>query len=136
MLSDFLKKSNIIAVVGVSRNKEKYGYRVYKALKNAGYRVYPINPNADYIDNDKCFPSLSSLPVKVDVVVTVVPPKVTQKVVEEMARLGLKKLWMQPGSESDEVIARAKALGIEFVAKMCFVVDGLNEDLNELAFKV
>ncbi len=136
MLSEFLKKTNVIAVVGVSRNKEKYGYKIYKALKNAGYKVYPINPNADRIEGDKCFPSISSLPVKVDVVITVVPPKITEKVIREMAELGLKKLWMQPGSESDEVIEKARSLGIKFVAKMCFVVDGLNEDLNELAFKM
>lgn len=136
MLSDFLKKTNIIAIVGVSRNKQKYGYKLFKALKNSGYKVYPINPNADHIDEDVCFSSLSALSTKPDVVITVVPPKITVKVIEEMAKLGLKKLWIQPGSGNNEVLDKAKKLEIDFIANMCFVVDGLGENLNELAFKI
>ena len=131
-LQEFLDKRNILAVVGASRNKEKYGYKLYKALKNAGYTVYPVNPNADEIDGDKCYKSISEVPKKPDVVITVVPPKVTEKIIENVASLGIKKVWMQPGSESDEAIEKCKKRGIEYVAKMCFVVDGLKEDLEEM----
>jgi predicted CoA-binding protein len=78
----FLNKKNVFAVVGASCDPRKYGYQVYKDLKNAGYEVYPVNPNAQEILGDKYYPSLEKLPVKPDVVDVVVPPKVTEHTVE------------------------------------------------------
>ncbi|MEM3422894.1 MAG: CoA-binding protein [Candidatus Bilamarchaeaceae archaeon] len=125
MSEDFLKKSNKLAVVGASREKEKFGYKIYLTLKKQGFVVYPVNPKADKIDKDKCYPSLSSLPQKPDVVITVVPPKITEQVVIEAAKLGIDKIWMQPGSESEKAIALCKEKGIKFIAYTCFIVDGL-----------
>ncbi|MEM4194735.1 MAG: CoA-binding protein [Candidatus Anstonellales archaeon] len=134
MLKDFLKKKNILAVVGASRDKEKFGYKIYKAVLNAGYKVYPVNPNAKEIDGNPCYPSLASLPKKPDVVIAVVPPKITEKIVEEIAELKIKKVWMQPGSESEKAIEFCKNNRIKVVAWMCFVADGLKENLEKLAF--
>jgi len=63
LIRSFLDKKNVFAVVGASRNPEKYGHRVYRDLKEAGYTVYPVNPNADEVLGDKCYPKLESLPV-------------------------------------------------------------------------
>jgi len=134
-LDAFLDKGNVIAIVGASRNKEKYGYKLFKALLNANYDVYPVNPNAGEIDGHKCYPNLKSLPKKPDVVITVVPPKITEVIVDEVIDLGIKRVWMQPGSESSKAIEKCKKNGIDVIAKMCFVVDGLKENLDELAFK-
>jgi len=87
LIREILDKHNIIAVVGASRNPEKYGHQVYRDLKEAGYKVYPVNPNADKILGDKAYPSLESLPEKPDVVNIVVPPRVTEKIVEQCSRL-------------------------------------------------
>lgn len=124
-LSEFLKKTNKIAVVGASRDKEKFGYKVYATLKRVGFSVYPINPKADNIDNDRCYPSISALPIKPDVVITIVPPKITEEVVKEMLKLGIDKIWMQPGSESQSAIDFCKKNKIKVIANLCFVVDGL-----------
>lgn len=126
----FFSKENVYAVVGASRNKEKYGYKVFMHLLKDGFKVYPINPNAKEIDGVKCYPSLSSLPEKPDVVILVVKPFVAEKVVEEAIKLGIKRLWFQPGSESKEAIERAKKAGLEVVFNECFVVDGLGEELG------
>ncbi|HDJ26423.1 MAG TPA: CoA-binding protein, partial [Candidatus Bathyarchaeota archaeon] len=72
-----LNPGNVFAVVGASRDPNKYGHRVFKDLLEAGYEVYPVNPKADEILGRKCYPDLRSLPKKPDVVVFVVPPKVT-----------------------------------------------------------
>ncbi len=134
MLKDFLNKKNIIAVAGASRDKDKYGYKLYKAILHAGYEVYPVNPNTKEIDGNPCYPSLVSVPKKPDVVITVVPPEITEKIVEEAKELGIKKVWMQPGSESEKAIEFCNRNKIEVVARMCFVADGLKEDLEKLAF--
>jgi predicted CoA-binding protein len=82
LIKAFLSKKNIFAVVGASRDPQKYGFQVYKDLKNAGYEVYPVNPNGDEILGDKCYPSLENLPIKPDVVDVVVLPKATEQTVE------------------------------------------------------
>jgi predicted CoA-binding protein len=94
------------AVLGASRNPEKYGFMVYQDLKQAGKTVYPINPGAADIDGDPAFASLSSLPAVPDVAVFVVPPSISELAVEECARLGIRNIWMQEGAESDEAIRR------------------------------
>jgi len=74
LIEKFLNKRTIFAMVGASRDPKKYGYQVYKHLKKAGYEVYPVNPNADEILGDKCYPDLGELPKKPDVADVVVPP--------------------------------------------------------------
>ena len=126
-MEDFLNKNNKIAVVGVSTNTEKWGYKVYNALLEEGYRVFPVNPKYEKIGDKKCYPNLHELPDKPDVVITVVPPKVTDKVVEECKELGIKKVWMQPGSESDEAIEFCEKNDIKVMYNACFVVNGLKK---------
>jgi len=123
LIRSFLDKKNVFAVVGASRNPEKYGHRVYRDLKEAGYTVYPVNPNADEVLGDKCYPKLESLPVKSDVVDLVVPPKVTEEVVKECKSLGIRKVWMQPGSESEKSVEFCKKNGIEVVYGVCVMVE-------------
>lgn len=125
----FLRKGNVIAVVGVSANPEKWGYKIYKELKTRFREVYAINPKNRGIDGDKCYPDLKSLPRKPDVVITVVPPKVAETVVRTARDIGIRKVWMQPGSESAEAIRFCENNGIECMHDACFVMDGLGTDL-------
>lgn len=109
-------KAPSFAVVGASRDHEKYGYLVYRSLKESDKTVYPINPRAGEIDGDRCYESLSSLPEKPEVVVFVVPPAVTERVVEECAELGIGLVWMQEGAESDEAVRKCHEAGIGVVS--------------------
>jgi len=130
LIKVFLDKRNVFAVVGASRDPRKYGYQVYKDLKSAGYKVYPINPNAAEILGDKCYSSLESLPVKPDVVDVVVPPKVTEHIVEICKKLGITKVWMQPGSESEKAIRFCEENGIDVVYGVCVMVERTKHDVS------
>jgi len=123
LIEEFLDSKNVFAVIGVSRDPEKYGYKVYKDLKKAGYTVYPINPKAESIDGDKCYNSLRELPERPDVVDIVVPPKITERIIKECKELGIKRVWMQPGSESEEAISFCKENNIEVVHSVCVMVE-------------
>lgn len=123
LILEFLDKRNVFAIIGASRDPKKYGHQVYKDLRNAGYKVYPVNPNADEILGDRCYPSLQALPVKPDVVDLVVPPKATEQVVETCKKLGIKKVWMQPGSESETAIGFCRENGIDIVHGVCVMVE-------------
>jgi len=125
---NFLDKKNKIAVVGVSSEPNKWGWKIYRKLKSRGFCVYPINPKYDKIDNDACYPDLKSVPEKPDVVITVVRPKITEAIAEQCKRLGIRRIWMQPGSESDRVIKFCKNNNIEVVYNACFVLGGAKAD--------
>jgi len=123
LIENFIDKKNVFAVVGVSKNPEKYGHKIYFELKNAGYEVYPINPNADEILGNKCYPSLYDLPKKPDVVDIVVPPTITKKVVKDCHKLNINNVWMQPGSESKEAIESCEKYGIDVLHGVCVMIE-------------
>src|SRR3989304_1391455 len=93
-VQDFLKQKKI-AVVGASRSGKGFGNIALKELKAKGYSVYPVNPNAQTIGGEPCYPSLSALPDKVDGVLIVVPPDETDTVVREAYKAGIRRIWMQ-----------------------------------------
>ena len=111
------------AVVGASTSPAKWGHRIYQALKASGYRVYPVNPRARQVDGDPCYPSVAALPEKPGVVDVVVPPKIGLTIAEEVAAAGIERIWFQPGAESAENVARARALGLKTVANACALVE-------------
>ena len=123
IISEFLNKKNIFAVVGVSKDPKKYGNKVYFDLKKAGYKVYAINPRIDMIQGNKCYVSLSDLPELPDVVEMVVPPKITENIVKDISKLGIKKIWMQPGSESKKAISFCENHDILVLHDVCVMVE-------------
>ena len=123
LIKAFLYRENIFAVTGASRDPEKYGHQVYRDLHNAGYKVYCVNPNADEVLGNKCYPSLEVLPVKPDVVDVVVPPKITEQLVKTCKKLGITKVWMQPGSESETAIKFCEENSIDVVHGVCVMVE-------------
>ncbi|CAM9752603.1 unnamed protein product [Ectocarpus sp. 12 AP-2014] len=113
------------AVVGASTNRSKFGNKVLRCYLWREKAVVPVNPREEEIEGKKCVKSLSDLPDPQDVSVSVVtPPAVTLGVVEEAGRLGVKKLWLQPGSENDEILSKAEELGLQIIhGEPCVLVE-------------
>jgi uncharacterized protein len=111
-----------IAIVGVSRKGTKFGNAVYKELKKKGINVYGVNPNMEIIEGDKCYKNLMELKGKIDGVVNVVSPTQTGEIVKEAYEIGVKNIWMQQGSESEEAINFCKENGINEVHKECILM--------------
>jgi predicted CoA-binding protein len=116
------------AVIGATDNKEKFGFKIFKILKDAGYKVYPVNPGVDSILGDKCYPTLSALPVKPDAVNFVVPPKVGEPIIAECVALGIKNVWLQPGANGDNVVNAAKKEELNVIHKSCILVELRKQD--------
>jgi len=118
LISDFIAR-RVWAVVGASQDPAKYGNRIYRSLLASGYQVYPVNPKGGEINGAQVYPSLAALPQPPEVVDLVVPPAVTEQVVQEVKNLGLTRVWMQPGSESETAIAYCRQHGIQVVHDAC-----------------
>ena len=84
--------------------------------------MYGVNPNGGELDGQRLYVSLAELPEKPAVVDTVVPPRVTEQVVRQCADLGIIRVWMQPGSESEESIAYCEEHGIAVVHHACAMI--------------
>jgi predicted CoA-binding protein len=120
-VADFTAQQKF-AVVGISRKGRKFGNMAFKELKQQGYRLFPVNPNAETIEGERCYPSLSALPEPVDGVLIVVPPAETEKVVREAAAAGIKRVWMQQGAESPEAIRFCQENGLEVIHGECILM--------------
>lgn len=103
LVEEFIAQKRF-AVVGATDNHDKYGYQIFENLRRRGYEVFPVNPRLNELEGNKCYPSIGDIPVKVDVVDFVVPPKVTEEILKECKNLGLNRIWLQPGSESETAI--------------------------------
>ena len=115
-------KEKRIAVVGVSHKEDKISFRIFRDLISAGFIVEGINPSNGSIAGREISRSLKELSSVPDLVITVVPPQVTERIVEECRELGVKEIWMQPGSESEAAIKKAKEYRISVVYNACFMV--------------
>jgi uncharacterized protein len=121
LILDFVNRRRW-AIVGASQDRNKYGNRVFRSLRHAGYKVYPVNPHLEEVEGVVAYATLSDLPQPPDVVNFVVPPAVTEQVVREAHDLGLMRIWMQPGAESDEAIKFCEAHGMQLVYDECAMV--------------
>lgn len=121
LVIDILKHNRSFAVVGVSQDPAKYGHEIFDALLDKGYDALAVNPKYDQVDGHPCYPSLESLPEKPDVVVAVVPPAVTEGVIEMAAQLGINKIWMPPGAWSEKAVVLCEKYCMTEIHDVCLV---------------
>lgn len=114
-IDDFLS-GQVYAVAGASKDREKYGNKVLRCYLQKDLIAWPVHPSEQEIEGVPCSPDLASLPESVHGLSIVTPPAVTEILVEEAARAGIKRLWMQPGAESNAAISKAKDLGLSLIA--------------------
>ena len=116
-----------VAVIGASADREKFGNKSVRAHAAQGYRVFPVNPKGGEIEGLTVYKSVQEIPVaRLDRVSLYVPPAVGLKLVEEIAAKGCDELWLNPGSDSDELAEKARNLGLNPIIA-CSIVDvGVN----------
>ena len=116
-------KGRSIAVVGLSDISAKPSYYVSEYMQRHGYKIYPVNPSLDKVLGEKCYASLSELPVKPDVVNVFRLPKAIPAIVDEMLALGLKKIWVQQGIVNMDAAQKAEQGGITVVMDRCIMIE-------------
>ena len=118
-----------VAILGASADRSKYGNISLRAHLKQGYEVYPVNPKGGEIEGLPVFTSLADVPGgKLSRISVYLPPAVGLKLLPEITARGCDELWLNPGSESDELIATAQAAGLNTIVA-CSIVDlGVNPD--------
>lgn len=99
------------AVAGASTNREKYGNKILRCYLQDGRRVFPINPRAEEIEGETCYPTIEAIPEPIHGLSIITPPKITLDVVQQALKANIRHIWMQPGAENEEAIELAESAG-------------------------
>ena len=118
-IEGILKEGRTVAVVGLSPKPDRPSYVVARYLQAQGYRIIPVNPNAQEILGEKAYPTVLSIPEKVDIVDIFRRPEEVPPVVEEAIRIGARVVWMQEGIAHEGAARRAKEAGLKVVMDRC-----------------
>jgi predicted CoA-binding protein len=112
-----------IAVAGVSRDDKMPANLIYRRLRDHGYEVFAVNPNAEEVEGDRCYPDVGAVPGGVDGVVVATPPDASERVVEQCAGAGVPRVWLHrglgPGSLTDAAVASGREHGLEVIPGGC-----------------
>ncbi len=114
----------IVAVIGASNNRQKLGNRAVRAFTQQGYTVLPINPHEREVEGLKAYGSVLDVPGPIDMASFYVPPAIGEQVIEEVARKRIPEVWLNPGAESDALVARARALSIQPIVACSIIAIG------------
>jgi predicted CoA-binding protein len=117
-----------IAIIGASADRHKFGNKAVRAYLKQGYTVYPVNPKESQIENLPAFKSIAEVPVRPNLISVYLPPPVLLTVLPAIAARGCDELWLNPGTESDEVLAEAERLGLNVIQACSIVGIGLSPD--------
>ena len=116
----------VVAVIGASNDRRKFGNKAVRAFVQQGYTVVPINPGEDEVEGLKAYASVLEFPGPIDMASFYVPPEIGEQVIEEVARKQIPEVWLNPGAESDELVARARSLSIKPIVACSIVAVGQN----------
>jgi hypothetical protein len=113
--------SKTVAVVGASSDRSKFGNKAVRAFQAQGYRVIPINPNEPQVEGLRTYPSVVDVPDAIEMATVYVQPSVAMGLLDDFEKKGIPEIWLNPGAESDELLAEARRRKLNVIAA-CSIV--------------
>lgn len=113
-----------VAILGASADRSKFGNKSVRAHLRRGYDVYPVNPKGGEIEGLKVYKSLAEIPVPLNRISLYLPPAVGLTMLDQIQAKGCDELWLNPGSDSPEMIAQAQSLGLDPIVACSIVAIG------------
>ena len=117
-----------VAIIGASNNRSKYGNKAVRAFRQHGDIVWPVHPQEAVIEGLRAFKTIGDVPERPQTVSVYLPPAILLKVLPDIAAKGCDELWLNPGAESDEVLAEAERLGLHVIQACSIVGVGLSPE--------
>ncbi len=115
-----------VAIIGASGNRNKFGNKAVRAYQQQGYTVYPVNLTESKVEGLPAYTSILDVPVRPNLVSVYVPPAQLLRVLPDIAAKGCDELWLNPGTESPEVLAECERLGLNVVQACSILGVGLS----------
>ena len=108
--------AKVVAVVGASSDRRKFGNRALRAFKAEGYTVVPVNPNEPEVEGMKTYPTVLDVPHPIDMATVYVPPEIGIALLPQFERKGIPEIWINPGAESDALLEDARRRNLNVIA--------------------
>jgi uncharacterized protein len=115
-----------VAVLGASADRSKFSNKAVRAYVQEGWEVFPVNPKGGLIEGLQAFTSVAEIPGHVHRVTVYLPPPVAVKAMAEIAKIEPDELYINPGAESDELIAEAEKLGLDPILACSIIEIGVS----------
>jgi predicted CoA-binding protein len=113
-----------VAVVGASSDRNKFGNKALRAFRAEGHTVIPINPNEREVEGLRTYPSVLDVPGTIDMATVYVQPDVGQQLLAEFEQKKIPEIWINPGAESDELVAEARRRRLNIIQACSIVAIG------------
>jgi predicted CoA-binding protein len=116
--------SKTVAVIGASSNRSKFGNKALRAFERQGFTVLAINPNEAEVEGHKTYASVLDVPGTIDMATIYVPAQQGVRIMEQLAQKGVPEVWLNPGADAAEVVARARELGLKTIQACSIIAIG------------
>ena len=116
-----MNTNRVVAVIGASKDRRKFGNKALRAFERNGYTVVAVNPNEPEVEGHRTYPSVLDVPGQVDMATVYVQPGTGVKVMEDLAQKGVQEVWLNPCADDPAVVSRARELGLN-VIQDCSIV--------------
>ena len=118
--------AKVVAIIGASNNRQKFGNRAVRAYVQQGYTVVPIHPTERVVEGLTAYPSVLDYPGPIDMASFYVPPEIGMQVIEDVARKQIPEVWLNPGADGEALEAKARSLSISPIVACSIVAVGQN----------
>ncbi len=115
-----------VAVIGASSNREKWGNKAVRAFRQQNYTVWPVNPNELEVEGLKTYATIKDVPERPEKITVYVPPQRLIKLLPDIAARGCNELYLNPGTESDAVLAECERLGLNAIQACSIIAVGVS----------
>lgn len=116
---DSFFESRRFAIAGVSRNPKKFGRQVFTDLRKKGFDIVPINPAMSELDGETCYKSVDEIPGDIDSLLILTPKTQTDLILRQAIRKGIKNIWVQQMSDTDDTLRIAEEYEKEIISGKC-----------------
>jgi uncharacterized protein len=120
-VTQILRDSRTIAVVGLSSRRFRPSHGVSEYLQSVGYRIIPVNPNETEVLGEKSYAKLEDVPEKIDIVDVFRRSEFVPEIVESAIRIGARGVWMQEGVIHSEAAESARRAGLFVIMDACIL---------------
>jgi predicted CoA-binding protein len=114
----------IVAIIGASSNRGKFGNKALRAFANKGYTVLPINPTETEVEGHRAYASVMDVPGPIDMATLYVPGSIGVRVMDDLAKKGIPEVWLNPGADDRQVVEKARSLGLKTVVHCSIIAIG------------
>lgn len=115
-----------VAIIGASNDRQKFGNKALRAFIEAGYNAIPITPHATRVEGVRAYPTVTEVPIPIDMATVYVPPEIGEQIIEGLAKKGIGEVWLNPGAESAALVQKALALGIRPILACSIIGIGMS----------